>query len=133
MPMDDSYLILRNKLNENSSKKEIQLDDKMKKMMDYLIDDEISEPSNIIADRIVSQYEEEKGDITFGVVVENADRYYLTYILIFDGDKTYSNVLLRKFDKDKIMEAKSYFMELKDMIVNNDLNKLSKLIIDKLQ
>ena len=107
--------------------------DKMKKMMDYLIGDEISNTSNIIADRIVSQYEEEKGNITFGVVVENAERYYLTYILIFEEDKTYSNVLLKKFDKDKIMEAKSYFTELKDMIINNDLNKLSKLIIDKLQ
>lgn len=133
MYMDDSYLILKNKLNDICSKKEIQLDDKMKKMMDYLIGDEISNTSNIIADRIVSQYEEEKGNITFGVVVENAERYYLTYILIFEEDKTYSNVLLKKFDKDKIMEAKSYFTELKDMIINNDLNKLSKLIIDKLQ
>ena len=83
MYMDDSYLILKNKLNDICSKKEIQLDDKMKKMMDYLIGDEISNTSNIIADRIVSQYEEEKGNITFGVVVENAERYYLTYILIF--------------------------------------------------
>ena len=116
MYMDDSYLILKNKLNDICSKKEIQLDDKMKKMMDYLIGDEISNTSNIIADRIVSQYEEEKGNITFGVVVENAERYYLTYILIFEEDKTYSNVLLKKFDKDKIMEAKSYFTELKDMI-----------------
>ena len=31
------------------------------------------------------------------------------------------------------MEAKSYFFELKDMIVNNDLSTLSNLIVDKLQ
>ena len=46
--------------------------------------------------------------------------------------KTKYDILLRKFDKDKIIEAKNYFTELKDMIENNDINKLSKLIIDKL-
>ena len=133
MHMDDSYLKLRNRLNAVSNRDEMKLDEKMQKMLEYLVGGTTSNTTNIIANRVVSQYEEEKGNITFGVVVENADKYYLTYILIFEKDKTYSNVLLKKFDKDKVMEAKSYFMELKDMIVNNDLNKLSKLIIDKLQ
>ena len=131
--MDNSYLMLKNKLNSVSSSEEIQLDEKMQKMLDYLVGDTTKDASSIIVDRIVSQYEETKENITFGVVVENADNYYLTYILIFEKDKTYSNVLLRKFNKDKIMEAKSYFMELKDMIVNNDLSTLSNLIVDKLQ
>ena len=48
----------------------------MKKMIDYLVGDNTKDASSIIADRIVSQYEGTKGDITFGVVVENADSHY---------------------------------------------------------
>ena len=132
MKVEDSYIKLINKLKKYGKNNMIEIDDNMKKMLNYLVDNNCDDYTSLIANRIVSQYEETKDDITFGVVVENADSYYLTYILIFEKDKTYSNVLLRKFDKDKIMEAKSYFMELKDMIINNDLNKLSHLIIDKL-
>jgi len=132
MKVEDSYIKLINKLKKYGKNNMIEIDDNMKKMLNYLVDNNCDDYTSLIANRIVSQYEETKDDITFGVVVENADIYYLTYILIFEKDKTYSNVLLRKFDKDKIMKAKSYFMELKDMIINNDLNKLSHLIIDKL-
>lgn len=132
MKVEDSYIKLINKLKKYGKNNMIEIDDNMKKMLNYLVDNNCDDYTSLIANRIVSQYEETKDDITFGVVVENADSYYFTYILIFEKDKTYSNVLLRKFDKDKIMEAKSYFMELKDMIINNDLNKLSHLIIDKL-
>ncbi len=132
MKVEDSYIKLINKLKKYGKNNMIEIDDNMKKMLNYLVNNNCDDYTSLIANRIVSQYEETKDDITFGVVVENADSYYLTYILIFEKDKTYSNVLLRKFDKDKIMEAKSYFMELKDMIINNDLNKLSHLIIDKL-
>lgn len=132
MKVKDSYIKLINKLKKYGKNNMVEIDDNMKKMLNYLVDNNCDDYTSLIANRIVSQYEETKDDITFGVVVENADSYYLTYILIFEKDKTYSNVLLRKFDKDKIMEAKSYFMELKDMIINNDLNKLSHLIIDKL-
>lgn len=132
MKVEDQYIKLINKLKKYGKNNMIEIDDNMKKMLNYLVDNNCDDYTSLIANRIVSQYEETKDDITFGVVVENADSYYLTYILIFEKDKTYSNVLLRKFDKDKIMEAKSYFMELKDMIINNDLNKLSHLIIDKL-
>ena len=131
--MNDSYNKLLDRLGFIYYNKEFGLNYKMKKILDHLVEDITIDTSSIIADRIVSQYEETKGDITFGVVVENANSYYLTYILIFEKEKTYSNVLLRKFDKDKIMEAKSYFLELKDMIVNNDLSTLSNLIVDKLQ
>ncbi len=132
MKVEDSYIKLINKLKKYGKNNMVEIDDNMKIMLNYLVDNNCDDYTSLIANRIVSQYEETKDDITFGVVVENADSYYLTYILIFEKDKTYSNVLLRKFDKDKIMEAKSYFMELKDMIINNDLNKLSHLIIDKL-
>ena len=132
MKVEDSYIKLINKLKKYGKNNMIEIDDNMKKMLNYLVDNNCDDYTSLIANRIVSQYEETKDDITFGVVVENADSNYLTYILIFEKDKTYSNVLLRKFYNDKIMEAKSYFMELKDMIINNDLNKLSHLIIDKL-
>ena len=132
MKVEDQYIKLINKLKKYGKNNMVEIDDNMKIMLNYLVDNNCDDYTSLIANRIVSQYEETKDDITFGVVVENADSYYLTYILIFEKDKTYSNVLLRKFDKDKIMEAKSYFMELKDMIINNDLNKLSHLIIDKL-
>lgn len=132
MKVKDSYIKLINKLKKYGKNNMVEIDDNMKKMLNYLVDNNCDDYTSLIANRIVTQYEETKDDITFGVVVENADSYYLTYILIFEKDKTYSNVLLRKFDKDKIMEAKTYFIELKDMIINNDLNNLSHLIIDKL-
>lgn len=132
MIMDDYYSALKSKLDFVSKKEKNEFDDKMKKMLSFLVGDIESDYSNIIADKIISQYEETKNDITFGVVIENDNKQYLTYILIFEKEKTYSNILLRKFDKHKIIEAKNYFTELKDMIVNNDISKLSKLIIDKL-
>lgn len=130
--MNSSYNELLGKLESNYYNSEYKLDEKMIKMLNYLIGDNTKKEYNNLADRIITQYEESKDDVTFGIVIENINNYLLTYLLIFEQDKTYSNILLRKYNKDKLFEAKKYFMELKDMVMNNDKDKLSKLIIDKL-
>lgn len=130
--MNSSYNELLSKLESNYCNNKYILDEKMMKMLNYLISDTTKKEYNNLADRIITQYEETKEDVTFGIVIESINNYLLTYLLIFEQDKTYSNILLKKYNKDKLLEAKKYFMELKDMIVNNDKDKLSKLIIDKL-
>lgn len=130
--MNSSYNKLLSKLESNYCNNKYILDEKMMKMLNYLISDTTKKEYNNLADRIITQYEETKEDVTFGIVIESINNYLLTYLLIFEQDKTYSNILLKKYNKDKLLEAKKYFMELKDMVVSNDKNKLSKLIIDKL-
>lgn len=130
--MNSSYNELLSKLESNYCNNKYILDEKMMKMLNYLISDTTKKEYNNLADRIITQYEETKEDVTFGIVIESINNYLLTYLLIFEQDKTYSNILFKKYNKDKLLEAKKYFMELKDMIVNNDKDKLSKLIIDKL-
>ena len=130
--MNSSYNELLSKLESNYCNNKYILDEKMMKMLNYLISDTTKKEYNNLADRIITQYEETKEDVTFGIVIESINNYLLTYLLIFEQDKTYSNILLKKYNKDKLLEAKKYFMELKDMIVNNNKDKLSKLIIDKL-
>ena len=130
--MNSSYNELLSKLESNYCNNKYILDEKMMKMLNYLISDTTKKEYNNLDDRIITQYEETKEDVTFGIVIESINNYLLTYLLIFEQDKTYSNILLKKYNKDKLLEAKKYFMELKDMIVNNDKDKLSKLIIDKL-
>lgn len=130
--MNSSYNELLSKLESNYCNNKYILDEKMMKMLNYLISDTTKKEYNNLTDRIITQYEETKEDVTFGIVIESINNYLLTYLLIFEQDKTYSNILLKKYNKDKLLEAKKYFMELKDMIVNNDKDKLSKLIIDKL-
>lgn len=130
--MNSSYNELLSKLESNYCSNKYILDEKMMKMLNYLISDTTKKEYNNLADRIITQYEETKEDVTFGIVIESINNYLLTYLLIFEQDKTYSNILLKKYNKDKLLEAKKYFMELKDMIVNNNKDKLSKLIIDKL-
>lgn len=130
--MNSSYNELLSKLESNYCNNKYILDEKMMKMLNYLISDTTKKEYNNLDDRIITQYEETKEDVTFGIVIESINNYLLTYLLIFEQDKTYSNILLKKYNKDKLLEAKKYFMELKDMIVNNDKDKLSELIIDKL-
>jgi len=53
-------------------------------------------------------------------------------LLIFDEEYTYSNLLVKVYDKKKLSEAKIYFNELKELIINNSINYLSKIILEKM-
>ena len=148
--MRDYYSLLKNKLNKINEEHKLELykkrgitsnakikniEDLQEKLLLFLEQDNKNteeDYQSIIAEKIIDQYEEEKEDITFGVLLENAKDKLIVSLLIFDTDYTYSNLLRQDYDKEKIDKAKVYYMQLKDMIVNNDKDTLSKLIIEKL-
>lgn len=86
----------------------------------------------MLKERIVDSYEEEKENITFGALIENTNNKLVVSLLIFDEKYTYSNLLVKVYDKNKLSEAKIYFNELKELIINNSVNDLSKIILEKM-
>ena len=148
--MQDYYSLLKKKLNQINEEHKLEIyqkqnitskeqinniDDLKEKLLLFLEQDNNStekDYQDIIAEKIIEQYEEEKDNITFGVLLENGKDKLIVSLLIFDTDYTYSNLLRIDYDKEKMEKAKIYYMQLKDMIINNDKNTLSKLIIEKL-
>ena len=109
--MQDYYSLLKNKLNKineahklelykkqniTSKEKIKNIEDLKEKLLLFLEQDNKSSEKDyqdIIAEKIIDQYEEEKENITFGVLLENAKDKLIVSMLIFDTDYTYSNIL----------------------------------------
>ena len=125
-----------NMVSRNDKVKSIkELEDKFDKFMSMLGIE--SEPTTkdyetMLKEKIIDSYEEEKENITFGALLENSNNNLIVSLLIFDKEFTYSNLLVKVFDKYQLNEAKLYFDELKNIIINNNLNDLSKIILEKM-
>ena len=86
----------------------------------------------LLKEKIVDSYEEEKSGVTFGILLEKNKNKLIVPLLIFDTEETYSNLLVKTYDIDDLTEAKIYFNELKDLVIKNNLDNLSKLILEKM-
>lgn len=125
-----------NMVSRNDKVKSIkELEDKFDKFMSMLgikAEPTTKDYETILKEKIIDSYEEEKANITFGALLENSNNNLIVSLLIFDKEFTYSNLLVKVFDKDQLNEAKLYFDELKNIIINNNLNDLSKIILEKM-
>ena len=80
--------------------------------------------------QLVDQYEEIKeNDIVVGVLNIIVKSNYNVSIAIFENEMVYENILLKVFNN--IEESKFYFKELKTLVKNNDIDNLSKIILEK--
>ena len=86
----------------------------------------------LLKEKIVDSYEEEKSGVTFGTLLEKNKNKLIVSLIIFDTEETYSNLLVKTYDIDDLTEAKIYFNELKDLVIKNNLDNLSKLILEKM-
>ena len=96
----------------------------MKTLLDLLV------PNDELNNEILNKYENTKEKYKFIVLYCLFDKTYNVFIDIMDDENLYFNVLRRNFYDDKT--ASDYFDELSDIIKNNDLNSLSKILIERL-
>lgn len=125
------------KVNKNDKVKNItELENKFTNFMNIL-GIESDDTSNIdydalLKEKIVDSYEEEKSGVTFGTLLEKNKNKLIVSLLIFDTEETYSNLLVKTYDIENLSEAQIYFDELKDLVIKNDLDNLSKIILEKM-
>ena len=125
------------KVNKNDKVKNItELENKFTNFMNIL-GIESDDTSNIdydalLKEKIVDSYEEEKSGVTFGTLLEKNKNKLIVSLLIFDTEETYSNLLVKTYDIEDLSEAQIYFDELKDLVIKNDLDNLSKIILEKM-
>jgi len=125
------------KVNKNDKVKNItELENKFTNFMNIL-GIESDDTSNIdydalLKEKIVDSYEEEKSGVTFGTLLEKNKNKLIVSLLIFDTEETYSNLLVKTYDMENLSEAQIYFDELKDLVIKNDLDNLSKIILEKM-
>lgn len=125
------------KVNKNDKVKNItELENKFTNFMNIL-GIESDDTSNIdydalLKEKIVDSYEEEKSGVTFGTLLEKNQNKLIVSLLIFDTEETYSNLLVKTYDMENLSEAQIYFNELKDLVIKNDLDNLSKIILEKM-
>lgn len=98
--------------------------------LDLGLDNEITEQQyNEYKDNIVDIYEENKKEnITIGCVNIKESSSYTVYIVIVNNDNSYTNLLKNSF-KD-FTNSQSYFNELKSLIIKNDIDTISKKILE---
>lgn len=98
--------------------------------LDLGLNDEITEQQyNEYKDNIVDIYEENKKEnITIGCVNIKESSSYTVYIVIVNNDNSYTNLLKNSF-KD-FTNSQSYFYELKSLIIKNDIDTISKKILE---
>lgn len=98
--------------------------------LDLGLNDEITEQQyNEYKDNIVDIYEENKKEnITIGCVNIKESSSYTVYIVIVNNDNSYTNLLKNSF-KD-FTNSQSYFNELKSLIIKNDIDTISKKILE---
>lgn len=87
-------------------------------------------PDDELSNEVLNKYENTKENYRFIVLYCLFDKTYNVFIDIMDDENLYFNVLRRNFYDDKT--ASDYFDELSDIIKNNDLNSLSKILIERL-
>ena len=125
------------KVSKNNKVKNItELENKFTNFMN-LLGIESDDTSNIdydalLKEKIVDSYEEEKSGVTFGTLLEKNKNKLIVSLLIFDTEETYSNLLVKTYDMENLSEAQIYFDELKDLVIKNDLDNLSKIILEKM-
>lgn len=125
------------KVSKNDKVKNItELENKFTNFMN-LLGIESDDTNNIdydalLKEKIVDSYEEEKSGVTFGTLLEKNRNKLIVSLLIFDTEETYSNLLVKTYNIDNLTEAKIYFNELKDLVIKNNLDNLSKLILEKM-
>lgn len=98
--------------------------------LDLGLNDEITEQQyNEYKDNIVDIYEENKKEnITIGCVNIKESSSYIVYMVIVNNDNSYTNLLKNSF-KD-FTNSQSYFNELKSLIIKNDIDTISKKILE---
>ena len=125
------------KVNKNDKVKNItELENKFTNFMN-LLGIESDDSNNIdydalLKEKIIDSYEEEKSGVTFGTLLEKNKNKLIVSLLIFDTEETYSNLLVKTYDMENLSEAQIYFDELKDLVIKNDLDNLSKIILEKM-
>lgn len=125
------------KVNKNDKVKNItELENKFTNFMNIL-GIESDDTSNIdydalLKEKIVDSYEEEKSGVTFGTLLEKNKNKLIVSLLIFDTEETYSNLLVKTYNIEALSEAQIYFDELKELVIKNDLDNLSKIILEKM-
>lgn len=87
-------------------------------------------PDDELNNEVINKYENIKEKYKFIVLCCLFDKTYNVFIDIMDDENLYFNVLRRNFNDDKT--ASDYFDELSAIIKNNDLNSLSKILIERL-
>ncbi len=109
---------LHNYINEISDKLDLGLNDEI-----------IEQQYNEYKDNIVDIYEENKKEnITIGCVNIKESSSYTVYMVILNNDNSYTNLLKNSF-KD-FTNSQSYFNELKSLIIKNDIDTISKKILE---
>ena len=109
---------LHNYINEISDKLDLGLNDEI-----------IEQQYNEYKDNIVDIYEENKKEnITIGCVNIKESSSYTVYMVIVYNDNSYTNLLKNSF-KD-FTNSQSYFNELKSLIIKNDIDTISKKILE---
>lgn len=125
------------KVSKNDKVKNItELENKFTNFMN-LLGIESDDSNNIdydalLKEKIVDSYEEEKSGVTFGTLLEKNKNKLIVSLIIFDTEETYSNLLVKTYDMEDLSEAQIYFEELKDLVIKNDLDNLSKIILEKM-
>lgn len=109
---------LHNYINEISDKLDLGLNDEI-----------TGQQYNEYKDNIVDIYEENKKEnITIGCVNIKESSSYTVYMVIVNNDNSYTNLLKNSF-KD-FTNSQSYFNELKSLIIKNDIDTISKKILE---
>lgn len=96
----------------------------MEQMLNLIVPDD--ELNNVI----LKTYNETKDNYKFFVYCCQYGKEYNVFINILDNKKIYSNILRRNFKTKKI--AFDYFNELSNIIKDNDLKTLSKMLMKRL-
>ena len=87
-------------------------------------------PDDELNNEVLNKYENTKENYRFIVYCCLYDKRYNVFINIMNKGKLYSNVLRKNFDGKET--AFDYFNELAIVIKNNDLNSLSKILLQRL-
>ena len=87
-------------------------------------------PDDELNNEVLNKYENTKENYSFIVYCCLYDKRYNVFINIMNQGKLYSNVLRKNFDGKET--AFDYFNELSIVIKNNDLNSLSKILLQRL-
>ena len=125
--MNNKYLELKEKLTSQSN---IELQKKFFELAQKFTDP-TDKVKSILNDNLVSQFEEAKDNITFGVFINIQNNSYYVSMIIFDTDYTFSNLNAKTYNN--LEEANTYFSSLKDLIKNNDLESLSASLLKNCQ
>lgn len=87
-------------------------------------------PDDELNNEVLNKYENTKENYSFIVYCCLYDKRYNVFINIMNQGKLYSNVLRKNFDDEET--AFDYFNELSIVIKNNNLNSLSKILLQRL-